>query len=224
MNDTTSPVSGDTIVGSDGVTITCTVTRAGLTLWRDPQGELHNADGPALSCIDGEQMWCRHGRQHRDGDLPAHIDRFGVKEYRIDGVLHRAGGLPAIEGPEKGPWSGRQFWVNGVRHREGDLPAVERAGNVEYWRSGVRHRDGGQPAVQRADGHVEYWVDGVLHRGDGPAVVKEGVGGAEFWLNGVRYPDASAYRDAGGVPPVAPVVRAVEPEPKPNRISRRKAS
>lgn len=226
MTDTTieAPTHGETRVGSDGVTIRCSIA-GNLTLWRDPDGELHNPDGPAMTSTDGEQMWCRHGVLDRDGDLPARIDQFGVCEHFTAGVRHRAGGQPAVHGPEKGPWRRTEFWFEGRRDNPNG-PAIEGPGGVEFWRDGERHRDSNEPAVKTADGRIEYWRHGLRHRTDGPAVIKPGNGGVEFWLEGVRYLDVWTYREAGGVVPDEPIVRQVDPEPdKPVRkTTRRKAA
>lgn len=192
---------GETRTGSDGVVITADVPRSGLVLWRDADGQLHNADGPAFYGFDGEEMWCHHGPKHRlDG--PAHTDQFGVERFFVNGLPHRLDG-PAVQGPAGTPWRSREWWVDGKRHR----------------------LDG--PAVEKYDGRQEWWVDGKQHRTDGPAVVKANNGGEEWWLDGVRYPDVWAWRDAGGTIPEKPAeaaVPAAAEEKGKTRAARRRAA
>ena len=110
------------------------------TEWRNPQGNLHREDGPAIEYKDGSKAWA------------------------LNGLWHRADG-PAVEMAD----GSKQWWVDGKRHRE-DGPAVERAdGSKEWWVDGQRHRLDG-PAVEQADGFKAWWVDGQWHRLDGPAI------------------------------------------------------
>ena len=58
--------------------------------------------------------------------------------------------------------NGAKLWyVNGILHREGGLPAVEYAnGTKEWYVNGELHREGGLPAVEWADGRKEWYVNG----------------------------------------------------------------
>lgn len=44
----------------------------------------------------GSLMYCRLGKWHRDGDLPAVIGCYGTLEHWKNGKRHRGGGLPAV--------------------------------------------------------------------------------------------------------------------------------
>jgi hypothetical protein len=67
-------------------------------------------------------MWCRHGKQHRDGDLPAAVYPNGYKSWWKHGKLHRDGDLPAVVCPD-----GRQGWfVNGVQQTPADRAQTRR--------------------------------------------------------------------------------------------------
>ena len=150
-------------------------TRSFTTL----NGLLHSrADKPSWTRI-GVEKWHRRGVLHRDNDLPAAIIRYTsrdgdvTKEWWINGVLSRLGGLPAVVSAYFCEW-----WEDGRRHRTGGLPALEKIGqtsathqHLEYWEFGKQHRLGGEPAVVRGN-RTEYWEYGLLHRdGDLPAVV-----------------------------------------------------
>lgn len=212
---------GETRTGSDGVLIAASVPPSGWVLWRDPQGQLHNPDGPAFYGFDGEQMWCHHGPKHRlDG--PAHTDQFGVERFFVNGLAHRLDG-PAVQGPAGTPWRSKEWFVDGKRHRV-DGPAIDAVGGKEWFVDGKRHRLDG-PAVEKDDGRREWWVDGKQHRTDGPAVVKANSGGEEWWLDGIRYADVWAWRDAGGTIPETPAAENTPPEvPAKARVGRRKAA
>jgi hypothetical protein len=78
----------------------------------------------------------------------------------------------------------------GLLHRAGGRPAVEfRDGSAMYWVFGQLHRMDG-PAMQLDDAGeqkpqlLEYWVRGQRHRADGPAVQCAGRGVAEYWSYG----------------------------------------
>ena len=62
----------------------------------------------------------------------------------------------------------KEYYVNGLRHRDGGLPAVENSnGTKAYYVNGLRHRDGGLPAIEHSNGYKEYWVNGKRHRDGG---------------------------------------------------------
>lgn len=83
---------------------------------------------------------------------PKHL--LGVKEWRLNGKLHREDG-PAVEYV-----SGHKEWyINGILHRE-DGPAVEMVdGAKRYYLNNRLHRKDG-PAIERADGSKEWWLNG----------------------------------------------------------------
>ena len=81
------------------------------------------------------------------------IDKYGSKEWYLNGKLHREDG-PAIE------------WADGTK---------------EWYLNGDRHREDG-PAFKGSDGYKEWWRNGSLHREDGPASKWKG-GCKEWYLN-----------------------------------------
>ena len=108
----------------------------------------------------------------------------GERHWYKDGLLHRAGDLPAIEYAS----GSREWYKNDKLHRAGDKPAIEYAsGAREWYKDGKLHRDGDKPAIERADGERHWYKDGKRHRaGDLPAV--ECADGSRFWYkNGVEY-------------------------------------
>ena len=79
----------------------------------------------------------------------------GTKEWRVNGILHRDDGGPAVV------WAdGDKFWYsNGELTREG-APAIIRADGTQKWyKNGELHREYG-PAIVRDDGSEEYWRNG----------------------------------------------------------------
>ena len=81
----------------------------------------------------------------------------GVKEWRLDGMLHREDG-PAVE------------WTDGA---------------VCWYRKDRPHRKGG-PAYIGTEGHLEWYRNGKLHNEDGPAVVWPD-GTKEWYINDFEY-------------------------------------
>jgi hypothetical protein len=81
---------------------------------------------------DGDEIWHKEGKRHRDNDLPA--------------VIY---------------FNGSKFWYKkGQLHRENDLPAVIYADGTQKWyKDGEHHRENG-PAVIWHDGEKEYWLNG----------------------------------------------------------------
>jgi hypothetical protein len=60
---------------------------------------------------DGTQLWFQHGKQHRDGDLPARVGTDGCQLWFQHGERHRDGDLPAVVYDD----GHQEWWVNG-RH------------------------------------------------------------------------------------------------------------
>lgn len=160
-------------------------------------GARHAVGGlPAVVRANGDLEWFCDDAVHRDDrDKPAVRRTSGVSEWRRHGKLHREGDLPAVVFHDLRPHivatarrPHREWWVDGRRHRAGGLPAVERAdGGDEFWENGLRHRAGGLPAVIMHTGRQEWWEFGLLHRnGDLPAVV-HGDGTAEWFWRGLRH-------------------------------------
>ena len=81
------------------------VNELGSKLWRDANGNLHRADGPALEHANGDRSWWQYGLRHRTGG-PAVEFATGDKWWYQHGKIHRADG-PAIE------WAnGRSTWYS----------------------------------------------------------------------------------------------------------------
>ena len=82
-----------------------------------------------------------------------HINRYGTKEWYLNGELHRING-PAIEYAN----GDRVWYLNGKYHRE-DGPAVEYANGDRVWYLNVQlHRING-PAVEYADGCKLWYLN-----------------------------------------------------------------
>jgi hypothetical protein len=94
------------------------------------------------------------------------VNKYGVKEWRLHGKLHREDG-PAIE------------WANGSKH---------------WYLHGKRHREGA-PAVDNISGHKEWWLHNMRHREDG-AAVELANGNKDWYLKDKRYKDANAWAKA----------------------------
>ncbi len=131
--------------GSPAKAVTCTMTVLARILWADAFAEAGTwwecsltLDGDTVIMVrpDGHMEWRRHGEPHRDGGLPAVVEKNGL---------------------------GQSYYENGLLHREGDLPAVDRWWNQEWFVKGKRHRVGG-PAVVRQGRKEEWWEHGVLVR------------------------------------------------------------
>jgi hypothetical protein len=54
-------------------------------------------DLPAVITADGDQLWYKEGKIHRDGDLPAIILAYGTQYWFKEGKLYRAGDLPPMQ-------------------------------------------------------------------------------------------------------------------------------
>ena len=94
-----------------------------------------------------------------------HINRYGTKEWYLNGERHRVDG-PAIEYAN----GGKRWYLNDILHRENG------------------------PAVEFANGHKEWYLDGELHRVDGPAV-EYANGTKEWYLNDKRYSESDYWKE-----------------------------
>ena len=75
---------------------------------RNPSGQLHRLDGPAL-VIGGSSYWFQDGVPHRDGG-PAVTHPDGVQLWFQHGFLHRE------DGPAEITQDGAEFWYrHGMR-------------------------------------------------------------------------------------------------------------
>jgi len=63
------------------------------------------------------------------------MNRLWIQEWKVNGILHRDGGLLAKIKPD-----GEKRWFqHGKLHRRGDLPAVDDV--KEWWINGEQHRE-----------------------------------------------------------------------------------
>jgi hypothetical protein len=85
----------------------------------------------------------------------------------------------------------KQWRLDGVLHRE-DGPAIEWGDGYEVWyQHGKYHRDNG-PAVEYGNGDKFWYQHGKLHREDGPAIVYHN-GNKEWYLNNNFYADIESW-------------------------------
>lgn len=76
----------------------------------------------------------------------------GTMVWRLNGLLHRDGDLPAIWHPDCVDGDG-EWYKHGVRHREGGPAEV--FGNTKFWYfNGKAHRDFGLPSDYYDDGDL----------------------------------------------------------------------
>ena len=111
----------------------------------------------------------KHGKRHRDGDLPA---------------IARGTFVPL--GFLRKPSSGRKEWYtggeNGKRHRDGVMPEVEDAdGTKEWYQNGELHRDGDLPAIEYPNGNKEWYRNGQCYRSE--RIKRRGF--KEWWENDI---------------------------------------
>ena len=106
----------------------------GSKVWRNPKGELHRTDGPAVIHSDGYQAYWQNGLLHRT-DGPAIIRPDGTQEYFQNGELHREDGPAVILSNGKG-----SYYLNGYSLTEEEfnsrfVKAIEN-GTQEHWING----------------------------------------------------------------------------------------
>jgi hypothetical protein len=78
----------------DGPAVIDTDSDGGRVCWYR-HGEIHRDDGPAIISPNDVEEWYKNGKKHRDNDLPAVVQKDGVKIWYRDGQLHRSNG-PAV--------------------------------------------------------------------------------------------------------------------------------
>lgn len=82
----------------------------GLTEFRMHEKH-HRLHGPALFWTNGTQLWYKHGKLHREGDLPAFVTSRGTHMWYKNDKLHRDGKLPAVIRAD----GRREWWKHGKR-------------------------------------------------------------------------------------------------------------
>lgn len=107
----------------------------------------------------GYKTHYKNGIKHRDGDEPAVEGPNGYKAWYNNGKLHRVGG-PAVIDPNE---ENEAWYINGEFHRDGDEPACITKKERTWYKHGVRHRYEDKPAVVKiVDGYTieKYYKDG----------------------------------------------------------------
>ena len=107
-------------------------------------------------CENGDELYIKNGKLHRDGDLPARIVEGVKKEWYKNGKLFRDDDKPTIEYND-----GSKAWVkNNQLHREGNLPAVIKEGEYSmYLKNGLLHRILGPALIVNGE-YQEFWIRG----------------------------------------------------------------
>lgn len=84
-------------------------------------------------------------------------DEGGNKTWYKNGLIHRDGGLPAIECV-----NGHRGWYeHGEFHRDGGLPASVWANGSRHWyRHGKHYRDSNLPTTEHQDGRKHWYRAG----------------------------------------------------------------
>ena len=200
----------------------------GIERTTDPQGRLHNPDGPAVvNQRSNHKEWYNRGLLHRDGDEPAVLGE-GYSSYYKHGKLHRDGGQPAIISKNG---NHLEWYVNGQRHRDrNEGPAVfiraQRQGFADeqvYFENGIEVQPGRTPILDRKDAVIEAAVkvpelppviSAILQRMD-PKTISE-------TMSPVLTPEAPKAEPEAApvgtpipqapVPPVTPEVTPPEPQ------------
>jgi hypothetical protein len=123
--------------------------------WFNSNDKLHNEDGPAIECDNGDKYWFIEGKLHRENG-PAVEYIKGDKEWWIYGELYKI-----------------DKYSHKVYYFFGDLYRINKYTHTVWLdKKGSKHRIGG-PAVEYINGDEEWWVEGRLHRLDGPAVIRK---------------------------------------------------
>ncbi len=156
-------------------------------------------DGPAAKGNNGDLIWLKNGKLHREEDKPAIEYASGAKEWFKDGKRHREDG-PAIEDGGNQPryyLEGQQLtkeqWEKEIfklkHHKTGVTAAINGFYfcNAEVWYNddGKIGRDD-EPAIKNR--HYTIWArNGNIHKdGDLPAIEWLN-SGKQWWKNGKRH-------------------------------------
>ena len=82
------------------------------TVWKNPEGQYHRTDGPAIEYKNGSRYWYLNNERHRT-DGPAVEYYKGYKEWWVNGLRHRTDG-PAIEYAD----GNKRWFLNGQEFTE----------------------------------------------------------------------------------------------------------
>ena len=92
----------------------------GNKFWRNPKGQLHREDGPAVEYASGTKYWYQNNKKYReDGPAVEFVDV--VKWWYKNGHRHRLDG-PAIEWAD----GDKEWWINGVELTEQEVLIMQR--------------------------------------------------------------------------------------------------
>jgi hypothetical protein len=106
-------------------------------------------------CDDGTIRFYKHGKRHRDNDLPAIIKKSGYMAWWQNAKCHRVGGPAIIYA------SGRAVWLQYGRFHREDGPAIDRSWAQFWYLHGKLHREDGPAVTYNNDFRPkEWWVDG----------------------------------------------------------------
>lgn len=133
----------------------------GNKIWKNPYGEFHREDGPAIIYADGREDWYINGLIHRDGDLPAITTRDGYMAWYQYGYRQRDGEQPAVIYAD----GVLEWYQRGKYHRDGDKPALIGQKNekitLEAWYKNDRlHRTCGPASIDYLNNEISWAIDG----------------------------------------------------------------
>ena len=118
--------------GLPAVIISNNSTNLHEEMWID--GIIDTSNRYTIMTSDGVTKYFKDKILHRDGDLPAIIERNGSKWYYKYGKLHRDNGLPAVEYSN----GGKRWYVNDVLYRGGNLPPIILSDDTRYlYKNGI---------------------------------------------------------------------------------------
>lgn len=126
-------------------------------------GELQSVnDEPGEIRENATKIWYNKGLIHRAGGMPAMVTAQGSQKFALNGRYHRDGGLPAITWV-RGPYK-EEYWEYGrlIRGVQRDGTKVWFAPDSDDVDSAKYHNVSG-PAVVFPNGREEYFVDGVRY-------------------------------------------------------------
>lgn len=123
------------------------------------------------------------------------VNRFGVEEWKMDGLLHRENGPARIFQDGRKEW----YW-KGKIHRNGgpaitDAKGIHRVPEEGWFILGILHRIDG-PAITYSDGRQCWYIHGKRHRKNGPAIIMADGSLGAWYVYGVRIKSYKEYQRA----------------------------
>jgi len=131
----------------------------------DENKQLHSYNYlPAMITGWKTELWYKHGKLHRDNDLPAIVWADGRKYYYKDNVKY----TPTITIPDYilNKFGNKCLYdENGQYHSYNDLPAIIMSSGTKFWyKHGNYHRENDLPAIVWPNGTQEYYKNGVEYK------------------------------------------------------------